>query len=640
MESHDQEESKVMKRGAMSLSDDTVQRVKDAVDIVDLVGSYVELKRSGKSYKACCPFHQEKTPSFFVTPEFGTYKCFGCGESGDGISFVQKMEHLDFPDAIRFLADRYGIPLEAADPHEKERRDHKKRLYTLNREAMLFYYQNLLTNALPQRYLMQRGLKSEIINRFFLGFADGKGDSLYQAMKEKGFAEEDMLELGLILKSNRGTGYYDRFRNRVMFPIISEKNHVIGFGGRVIDRGQPKYLNSPESEIFHKGDHLYGVHILKQNRNRDRVILVEGYMDVIGLNYHGIEYAVASLGTSLTENQAKLIKRYAESIYLCYDGDAAGIKASRRAIEVFERTHITPHMMLLPDGKDPDDVARTQGKEAFEQYMEEAVDPIDFELRILRSGFDLEQERGRLDFLAKATDFLANIPKDAVRDIYIQKVADEIRVDSESLKNDVLLRREALKTEKKDIFFAEGYGEKAYFHPAPSATDDFYGENFQENDGSFSNRGNKNIRSLEEEREALQSDFLRLYQNESCASLLRMNNDWITDKAVLQILMRMDQLRNSGLPANTEMLLSEHPEGDVLTRIRSMEREGEKSKENTVAMARELLDKIEHFRMKLRSAELRRLAETNSENGEGNVSRLYDEYFEIMRQKKSGGRHD
>ena len=197
-----------------------------------------------------------------------------------------------------------------------------------------------------------------------------------------------------------------------------------------------------------------------------------------------------------------------------------------------------------------------------------------------------------------------------------------------------------MKTEKKDIFFAEEYDEKAYFHPGPSATDDFYGENFQENDGSFLNRGNKNIRSLEEEREALQSDFLRLYQNDSCARLLRMSNDWITDKAVLQILMRMDQLRNSGLPANTEMLLSEHPEGDVLTRIRSMEREGEKSKENTVAMARELLDKIEHLRMKLRSAELRRLAETNSENGEGNVSRLYDEYFEIMRQKKSGGRHD
>lgn len=429
------------------IAEETVQKIKDAIDIVSLVGEYVELKRAGANYKGLCPFHSEKTPSFIVSEQRGTFHCFGCHEGGDAISFIMKLENLDYPDALRFLAEKYNIPVQEGHA-DKEKQKRLQKLYAINRDAMLFYYKNLLTNGVPQQYLMQRQMKPEIINKFYLGYAEAHGDSLYQHLKEKGHAVEDMLHLGLISQSNRGTGYYDRFRNRLMFPIISNKNKIIGFGGRIIGTGEPKYLNSPESDIFHKRENIYGIQIIQKQNIRERILLVEGYMDVIGLHQHGVTYGVASLGTALTADQAKLISRYGKQVYICYDGDKAGINAAKKAIQIFEDQHITPKLITLPDEMDPDDFAKAYGKEAFEKEMDNAQEPLDFELSHLIKQFDLSNLSGRKDFLLAVTSFLAEIDRDLVRDLYVERVSKLADVSLESVQNDV-------KNMRKDPAFLE-----------------------------------------------------------------------------------------------------------------------------------------------------------------------------------------
>lgn len=455
----------------MYISDQTIDRVKEAIDIAGLVGDYLDLKPAGRSLKACCPFHQEKTPSFMVTPDLGRYKCFGCGESGDGITFVMKMEHLDFPDAVRFLADKYGIPIEAADPREVERQEKKEALFRINREAALFYYRRLLTNRRPQAYLRRRGMTSAIINPFLLGYADGQGQSLYRYLKDKGVEEADLLSLGLIARSNSGQGFYDKFRNRLIFPIFNNQRKIVGFGGRVMGDGIPKYLNSPESEVFHKGHNLYGIHTVMERPHRDRIIMVEGYMDVIGLYGQGIDYAMASLGTALTPDQARLIKRYTDQVYLCYDGDSAGIKAARRAIGVFRKEDIIPKMILLPDGLDPDEYIHAKGKEAFEEAVRQAVDPPSFEIKLIKAAHNLEEAGGRMDFLRQAVDYLATLESQGVRDIYLQEVADLAGVKPASVESDL---EEAVK--KKEALEEEARARRARVTgPAPSeAVDEAY----------------------------------------------------------------------------------------------------------------------------------------------------------------------
>lgn len=442
----------------MYISDQTVDRVKEAIDIASLIGEYLDLKPAGRSLKACCPFHQEKTPSFMVTPDMGRYKCFGCGESGDGITFIMKMEHLDFPEAIRFLADKYGIPIEAADPREEEARQKRESLYQINREAALFYYKRLLTNRRPQAYLKRRGMTSSIINPFLLGYADGQGQSLYNYLKEKGAQEADLLSLGLIARSNSGQGFYDKFRNRLIFPIFNNKRKIVGFGGRVMGDGIPKYLNSPESEIFHKGRNLYGIHTVMERPHRDRIIMVEGYMDVIGLYAQGIDYALASLGTALTADQARLIKRYTDQVYLCYDGDSAGIKAARRAVQIFKEEDIIPKMILLPGGMDPDEYILAKGKEAFEEAISQAVDPPSFEIKLMKAAHNLDEASGRMDFLRQAVRYLAGLESHSQQDIYIQELAKIAQVKVASVESDL---KEAVEKHRAEEAEARSRRERA-----------------------------------------------------------------------------------------------------------------------------------------------------------------------------------
>lgn len=412
------------------ISDDMANQIKDNSDIVDIIGEYVDLKKAGSSYKGLCPFHNEKTPSFTVDKKKQLFHCFGCGAGGDVVSFIMQKEGLSYPESLKYLGHKAGISITYQEnPLVNEK---KKKLFEINKEIMMYFYKNLLTNKAPQDYLLNRGLRSNILNTFMLGFALDSWDDLLNFAKSKNIKEDDLLELGLIAKSKNGN-YYDKYRNRLIFPIIDTYGRVIGFGGRSIDKTMPKYLNSPESDVFKKRFNLYGLNVFKKQNKRD-LILVEGYMDVIALNNNGIDIAVASLGTAFTLEQAKLAKRYADNIYLCYDSDSAGIKATKRAIEIFRQAEIGVNIIQLEDGLDPDDFVKKYGKDAFEKKMEEAQDEYNYLYTQILRGYSEANENEKFEKLNMFISFLASIKQDLTREIFINKVSSLFEIDKQTLK--------------------------------------------------------------------------------------------------------------------------------------------------------------------------------------------------------------
>ena len=412
------------------ISDDMANQIKESSDIIDIIGEYVDLKRAGSSYKGLCPFHNEKTPSFTVDKKKQLFHCFGCGAGGDVVSFIMQKEGLSYPESLEFLANRAGINLiYQNNPGENKYKNH---LYDINKDIMMFFYKNLLTNKAPQDYLVKRGLRSNIVNTFMLGYAKDSWDDLLNYAKSKGYKEEDLLSLGLIAKSKNGN-YYDKFRNRVIYPIIDIYGRVIGFGGRAIDDAMPKYLNSPESEIFKKRYNLYALNNFKKQNKRD-LILVEGYMDVIALNNWGIDIAVASLGTAFTLDQAKLAKRYADNIYVCYDSDGAGIKATQRAIDIFNQADISVNIIELGEGLDPDDFVRKYGKEAFIDKMDKALDQYNYRYNQILDSYSQASENEKFDKLNLFIKFLASIKQDLTREIFINNVSKLFDIEKSTLK--------------------------------------------------------------------------------------------------------------------------------------------------------------------------------------------------------------
>ena len=405
-----------------------IDDLKDRIDIVDIISEYVNLKRTGSGFKGLCPFHNEKTPSFSVSRERGYFHCFGCHERGDAISFIMKIENLNYVDSIKFLADKYGITLEESYS-SKENIDKRNRLYEINSMAAKYYMKNLLTNDYPQLYMQKRGLEKRVLNKFFLGYA--KNDNgLYNYLKSKNVKADDMLELGLVNQYNNII--VDKFQDRLIFPILNNKNKVIGFGGRTLTDNKIKYLNSPESEIFKKRNNIYGVNIINKTRNRNKIILVEGYMDVIGLYNKGIDYAVATLGTALTEEQAKMVKRYGNEVYIAYDGDIAGIKATLRAIDIFKNMDVQLAVLEFPDNMDPDEYINKFGLKEFDKLMKNATNPIDFKLQKL-----MELTPNKSEFIKEVITFLSEFTGNTVRDIYIDKASKFLGVTTESLRKDV-----------------------------------------------------------------------------------------------------------------------------------------------------------------------------------------------------------
>lgn len=413
---------------------DKIDEIKSVADIVSVIGDYVELKRAGSNYVGLCPFHNEKTPSFSVSPSKGIFHCFGCGVGGDVISFIMQKEGLSYPEAIKFLADKLGILVETNEVN-KEKYEHRKKLFEINNEAKLFYYKNLLINDIPKDYIKKRNLNNNLINKFIIGYADGK-NSLYRHLLQKGYQKDDIIEVGLINQDEKGN-VYDKFRNRLMFPIIDIRGNVIGFGGRALADSRAKYMNSPQSLAYDKSKNVYGVSNLKNSTKVGKIILVEGYMDVISLTNYGFDYAIASLGTSLTHDQAKLIKRYCKNIYICYDGDSAGQKATSRAIEIFKEQDISPNIIVIPDNMDPDDYIKQYGNESFDRLIDNAVDSVTYEYKKILQKYDINDVKEKIQLIDDLTTLLSKLDREVIRDEYIKRFSDDLNLEYLSLKKDV-----------------------------------------------------------------------------------------------------------------------------------------------------------------------------------------------------------
>ena len=434
------------------INDNVLDEIRDRADIVDLIGEYVDLKRSGSNYMGLCPFHSEKTPSFSVSPSKSIFKCFGCGVGGDVITFVMKRENLSFPEAVEFLADKYNVRLEVYKDENKEAREKRNRLYEINREAGLHFLKNYQASQKSQLYLKNRMLSDKTIRSYGIGYSKDSWTDLYDHLTKMGYKEEELLELNLISKS-KNCNYIDRFRDRVMFPIINRNNRIIGFGARAFGDAKPKYLNSRETPIFHKGSNVFNMNIISRESTRERIILVEGYMDVISLYNSGINYSVASLGTSLTIDQANIIKRMAKDIYICYDSDNAGINATSRAIDIFLQASVKPKIIELEGGLDPDDFIKKYGLEAFENKIKSAISYIEFKIKKLKENFNLEDSEGLSNFTIESAKILSSIKNPIERDIFVKDFSTKYNISYTAIENYInYLNRNKLKEAKREKF--------------------------------------------------------------------------------------------------------------------------------------------------------------------------------------------
>ncbi len=421
-------------------------------DIVDVVSRYVSLKKSGSNYFGLCPFHNEKSPSFSVSQDKQIFHCFGCGVGGGVISFIMRAEGLEFYDAVSFLAKQNGMTV-PENNYDKKTSKSRERLLALMKDTARFYYSELWKpeNINVQQYFAKRGLTRKTMNRFGLGFAPNSFFATMDAMKEKGYTQDELLACGLVAKSEKGN-LYDKFRNRVMFPIFDLRGNVIAFGGRVMDDSKPKYLNSPETAIFHKSRNLFAIEKARKTTN-DYFILAEGYMDVIALHQAGFDSAVASLGTALTEEQARLIARYTKNIIISYDADNAGQTAAQRAIDILKKSGLNVRVLRIPNAKDPDQFIKEKGSDAFRRLIEQSSDDIAYKINNIASKFDLEEDQDRISFLKEAAYTLALIDSDIEREIYTTRVANMAKISPQSMmvevKNALQKRKQSLKKEKR-----------------------------------------------------------------------------------------------------------------------------------------------------------------------------------------------
>ena len=419
----------------MFYSEEIIDEVREKNDIVDVISPYVRLTKRGANYVGLCPFHNEKTPSFSVNTGRQSFHCFGCGVGGNSISFVMKYENLTFTEAIKQMADRVGInlPEEHDNPESGRRADLRTRLFEIYKEAAKFYYFQLRGDygEYPMSYLKGRELTDKTINDFGLGYALKSSNALYNYLKSKGYSDELMIKAELVV-FKEGKGIFDMFWNRVIFPIMDINSKVIAFGGRVMGEGEPKYLNSKETDIFNKRRNLYGLNFAKHSR-KSYMLLCEGYMDVIALHQAGFTNSVASLGTALTEEQARLIARYVKEVMITYDSDGAGVKAALRAIPILKSAGIRTKILKLAPFKDPDELIKNSGYEEFEERIKNAENSFNFELSNIEKGFDLSEPEGKTEFLNKVAERLTDFEEELERENYIAAVAEKYFVSKETL---------------------------------------------------------------------------------------------------------------------------------------------------------------------------------------------------------------
>ena len=415
-----------------------IEEIKEKNDIIDIISSYIKVKSTGTNHTAICPFHSEKTPSFTINSQKQFFKCFGCGEAGDVIKFVMKIENIDFIEAIKMLAEKVGINLMEKDVSNKERQnfDKKLKMYDIHLSAARYFFDAISQKSNPgYQYFLKRGLDLKTIKFFGLGYADNTWSGLSDYLLQKEYTQEDIVNSGLSIKRKKGTGFVDRFINRIMFPIFDIRGKVIGFGGRVMDDSLPKYLNSPETQIFSKGMSLYGLNFAKTHIKDETLIIAEGYMDVISLFQYGIKNVVAPLGTAFTKEQANLVKKYAKKVILANDNDEAGIKATIKAHELL--SGIDVKILKLGDYKDPDEYIRSLGVDKFKELLSESITIIQFKIDLLKKGYNLHIPEQKLEFTQKIASILREVKSPAQLEYYIEKISKQYALSSTSLNDEV-----------------------------------------------------------------------------------------------------------------------------------------------------------------------------------------------------------
>ena len=427
----------------MAFPESFITELAERNDIVDVVSGYVRLsKKSGSNLFGLCPFHSEKTPSFSVSPDKQIYHCFGCGKGGGVINFIMEIENLSFPEAVEFLARRVGMEIpEQADDHESRRR---ARMLALNRDSARYFHDQLSTPGaqIAREYIAKRQISKKMVTAFGLGFAPDGWSGLIDAMHAKGYTDYELFDAGLVRRGKSG-GYYDTFRRRLMFPVIDVRGNVIGFSGRVLGDGEPKYMNSPETLVFNKSRNLFALNLAKKSKS-GYIILSEGNIDVVSLHQAGFDSAVASLGTSLTPEQARIISRYTNEVIIAYDNDGAGIKASQRAIGILEKLDLKVKVLRVNGAKDPDEFIRLKGADAFRNLLEGAENQVDYRLRAVTDKYDLSVDEQKVEFLKEASELVARLPGSVERQVYAMRVASMAGVNADVVAGETERRRKKL----------------------------------------------------------------------------------------------------------------------------------------------------------------------------------------------------
>lgn len=421
----------------MALGEEFLSELRMRTDIENLISSYVVLKRRGKTLVGLCPFHNEKTPSFTVYPESQSFYCFGCGSGGDAVTFLRKIENLDYIDAVKALADKAGMTMPDEGGYDKTISDKRRRILEANRAAARYFHSCLMATEGREalEYLLRRGLTKKTIASFGLGFAPNSWHSLIDHMRSLGFTRQELVSANLANESikNDRKNVYDNFRNRLMFPVIDIRGNVVAFGGRVLDDSKPKYINTSDTLVYKKGQGIFALNLAKNGNSDRKLILAEGYMDVIALHQAGFTNAVACLGTALTKEQAGIIARYADEVILSYDNDGAGQAAATRAIQIFSKTGIKIRVLSLSGGKDPDEIIKNHGPERFRALLQGAANDTEYKILKARNKYDVSTDDGKVSFLNEATDVLSFISNSIEREVYASRLSGELNISKDAI---------------------------------------------------------------------------------------------------------------------------------------------------------------------------------------------------------------
>ena len=421
----------------MRYSDELIDEIRNKNDIVDVISQYVILKRSGRNFFGLCPFHKEKSPSFSVSPDKQIFHCFGCGVGGNVFHFVQKIENISFLEALETLANNAGIDLPSFDNEaDNKLLELKSKIYQINEIAAKFYHERLYKPEAKeaQEYIKKRKLDNKTLKNFFIGYS-GNFNELYLELKKHGFSEEEILASSLVNKNENGK-FIDRFRRRLMFPIQDTKNRFIAFGGRVLDDSKPKYINSPENVVYHKGRHLFGLNVAKKYPMK-KIIIVEGYMDAISLQQRGITNVVASLGTAMTEQQGRLLRKSSEQVIIGYDADGAGQAATLRGLEILQNLGCDIRILQIYGAKDPDEFVTKYGPERFEKCVESAISLVEYKIKILKQNLNLENVNDKIKFLNEISKILSKVTNNMEREVYIEKISADYHISKEAIYSEV-----------------------------------------------------------------------------------------------------------------------------------------------------------------------------------------------------------